>query len=85
MSGNAEKTEMMLRPWFLPMVVVLPMVILLIGILVWVPSSEQKLEVHTDPDTGCQYLQPGDGRNNEHLTPRMAPDGTQVCVPVGKP
>jgi len=45
-------------------------------------ANGEALIVYTDPETGCQYLQPQNSRNKEHLIRRYAPDGTQICAPV---
>ena len=37
------------------------------------------LTVYTDPETGCQYLRP---EQRDGLTPRLLPDGTQMCGTV---
>lgn len=40
------------------------------------PNGTSGLNLYTDNLTGCQYL----GHNG--LTPRMGPDGKQICIPV---
>ena len=40
------------------------------------PGARSGLTLYTDHETGCQYLSEGSG-----LTPRLGPDGKQICTP----
>jgi hypothetical protein len=40
------------------------------------------VDVWTDPLTGCQYLMDTPGAYRGALTPRLRPNGTQICEAV---
>jgi hypothetical protein len=41
----------------------------------FIPPSEPKITIATDPPTGCEYLIYG-----TTMTPRLLPNGDQVCT-----
>jgi len=41
--------------------------------------ASSTVDVWTDPLTGCQYLMDTPGSYRGALTPRLRPDGTQIC------
>lgn len=41
----------------------------------WDTGDRPSMRIHTDKDTGCQYL----SVRNVGLTPRMGGDGKQIC------
>lgn len=65
--------------WFVGVIVLLA--VLAIGYLVATDNVAPRYigtvnpeMVYVDPETGCQYL-----GSNQHPTPRLGPDGKQVC------
>jgi hypothetical protein len=42
-------------------------------------NNSERLEIWTDADTGCDYLIYSSSRQGG-ITPRLNPDGTQVCT-----
>lgn len=60
--------------------VLVGVLVTLVAVATMPPQSPPKLTIHTDPQTGCQYLAaPGGG-----ITPRLDASGRPVCSPVGR-